>query len=68
MSTPRSFDEYSAEHNVQPHELGQAFAAYLHEISGGEWDGDVEQVHQSAGAAPPGEPLEQHEPDDHEPQ
>ncbi len=39
MSTPLSFEDYCADHNIQLHEYGQAFAAYLHELSGGEWDG-----------------------------
>ncbi|MDF2554109.1 MAG: hypothetical protein K0R60_4 [Microbacterium sp.] len=45
---PLSFDEYCEQHNIGPGEYGAAFAAYLHEISGGEWDGDVEL----AGPAP----------------
>jgi hypothetical protein len=44
MSTPPSFDAYCAEHGIKPDEYGQAFAAFLHEISGGQWDGDVERV------------------------
>ena len=44
MSTPLSFDVYCAMHDIQPDEYGQAFAAYLHEISGGQWDGDGECV------------------------
>ena len=36
------FDRYCAEHNVQPEEMGPAFAAWLSGASG--WDGQVEPV------------------------
>ena len=49
MSMPLSFDEYCEQHGIHPEEYGPAFAAYLHEISGGVWDGSAEQ----AGFAPP---------------
>jgi len=39
-----SFDEYVKQHNVKPEDYPAAFAAYLHEISAGEWDGDYEDV------------------------
>lgn len=39
-----SFDEYCEQHSVKPGEYGAAFAAYLHELSGSEWDGDAERV------------------------
>jgi len=44
MSTPMSFDDYCRERDIKPHEYGPAFAAYLHEVSGGDWDGDAEKV------------------------
>lgn len=47
MSTPGSFDAYVAEHGIQPAEYGEAFAAYLHELTGHEWDGEAERVEPS---------------------
>jgi hypothetical protein len=38
------FDRYCDEHGIQPGEEPAAFAAWLHEISGGQWDGRVEQI------------------------
>lgn len=38
------FDVYCREHDIKPGEEPAAFAAFLHEISGGEWDGPMEQV------------------------
>lgn len=43
MSLP-SFDEYCERHHVRPEEYGQAFAAYLHEVTGGEWEGGAVRV------------------------
>jgi hypothetical protein len=40
--SPSTFEEYCALHGIQPHEYGTAFATWLNEISGGEWDGEVE--------------------------
>ncbi|MGW9345570.1 hypothetical protein ACWGR3_28875 [Streptomyces albidoflavus] len=48
MSTP-TFDEYCERHGIKSLEYGQAFAAYLHEITGGEWGGDA--VFVSSGSA-----------------
>jgi hypothetical protein len=44
MTEPISFEEYCELHDIQPAEYGAAFAAYLHEISGGEWDGGMRKV------------------------
>lgn len=41
---PISFDAYCERHGIHEREYGAAFAAYLHEISGGEWDGKVRKV------------------------
>jgi hypothetical protein len=41
---PISFDEYCELHGIEEPEYGAAFAAYLHEISGGKWDGQVRKV------------------------
>jgi hypothetical protein len=38
------FDRYCDEHGIGDGEYGAAFAAWLHEISGGKWDGRAEQV------------------------
>jgi hypothetical protein len=38
------FDRYCDEHGIGDGEYGPAFAAWLHEISGGKWDGRAEQV------------------------
>lgn len=38
------FDRYCEEHDIQPDELGPAFAAWLNQVSGGEWDGRAEAV------------------------
>ena len=38
------FDRYCDEHGIRPGEEPAAFAAWLHEISGGEWDGRVKQI------------------------
>ncbi|WP_307041696.1 hypothetical protein [Agromyces ramosus] len=39
-----SFEEYCAEHDIQPGEEPAAFAAYLHMLSDGKWDGDAREV------------------------
>jgi len=44
MSTAGSFDAYVAYRGIQPDEYGEAFAAYLHEFTGGEWDGEAERA------------------------
>ena len=36
-----AFDEYVKANNIQPDELGAAFAAFLNQVSG--WDGKVER-------------------------
>jgi len=36
------FDEFVAKHNIQPDELGSAFAAWLSGATG--WDGDFKKV------------------------
>jgi hypothetical protein len=38
------FDRYCAEHGIKPGEEPAAFAAWLHEISRGKWDGDVRRI------------------------
>jgi len=38
----KEFDKYVEDNNIQPDELGAAFAAFLNQLSG--WDGDFEQV------------------------
>ena len=38
------FDEYCQRHGIRRQEYGQAFAAYLHEVSGGELDGAAERM------------------------
>lgn len=38
------FDRYCDEHNIVDGEEPAAFAAWLHEISGGEWDGEMRKV------------------------
>jgi hypothetical protein len=39
-----TFDEYCDLHNIQPGEEPAAFGAYLHELSGGTWDGNQREV------------------------
>lgn len=46
MTDPMSFDEYCEQHGVTDGEAPAAFAAYLHEITGGEWDDRMEKVDQ----------------------
>lgn len=41
---PVSWDDYATEHAIAEHEAPQAFAAYLHKISEGRWDGFAEQI------------------------
>jgi hypothetical protein len=38
------FDRYCDEHDIKPGEEPAAFAAWLNEISNGQWDGDVQRV------------------------
>jgi hypothetical protein len=38
------FDRYCDEHNIKPGEEPAAFAAWLHEISNGKWNGQMGQV------------------------
>jgi hypothetical protein len=33
----KSFEDYCREREIAPDELPAAFAAYLHELSGGDW-------------------------------
>jgi len=40
--SPISFDDYCEAHGIKPGEEPAAFAAYLHHITGGAWDGNVE--------------------------
>ncbi len=40
----QSFDDYCDEHHITDEELPAAFAAYLNKISGGEWDGEYEEM------------------------
>lgn len=42
------FDRYCDEHGIQSGEEPAAFAAWLHEISDGKWDGHVGQIGQEA--------------------
>ncbi|MGC5225172.1 hypothetical protein ACPW96_21595 [Micromonospora sp. DT81.3] len=41
---PPSFDEYCREHGISADEQPAAFAAYLHLLSGGQWDGGMKRV------------------------
>jgi hypothetical protein len=36
------FDQYVEDNNIQPDELGQAFAAWMHLTTG--WDGEANRV------------------------
>ena len=38
------FDRYCDEHSIVAGDEPIAFAAWLHEITNGEWDGDAERV------------------------
>ena len=38
------FDRYCEEHQITDEEAPIAFAAWLHEITGGEWDGKAERI------------------------
>jgi hypothetical protein len=38
------FDRYCDEHGIKPGEEPAAFAGWLHEISGGQWDGDTQRA------------------------
>lgn len=38
------FDRYCDERGIKPGEEPAAFAAWLHEISGGKWDGPADPV------------------------
>lgn len=51
MSDFSDFDRYCDEHAIQAGEEPAAFAAWLHEISSGEWDGRAERVTGPAGEA-----------------
>ena len=42
------FDRYCDEHGISESELPMAFAAWLHEISGGEWEGEAHEVRHGA--------------------
>jgi hypothetical protein len=44
MADFSDFDRYCDEHDIKPGEEPAAFAAWLHEISGGQWDGHAEQI------------------------
>ena len=45
MSDKMSFDEWLASHNIDPSDAaGETFAAYLHYVSDGAWDGEVHKV------------------------
>jgi hypothetical protein len=39
-----SLDDYVNEHSIASAELPAAFAAYLTELSDGEWNGEVEEI------------------------
>lgn len=41
---PVSWDRYVAEHKITEDEAPQAFAAYLHALSGGTWMDKMERV------------------------
>lgn len=43
MAEHPSFEEYCAEHDITPEERPAALAAYLHMLSGGAWDGDLQK-------------------------
>ena len=47
MSTPGSFDAYVADRGIQPDEYGEAFAAYLHALTGDDLDGEAERAESS---------------------
>ena len=38
----KDFDKYCLENNIQEHELGAAFGAWLNKTTG--WDGKIEKV------------------------
>lgn len=38
----KEFDKYVEDNNIQPDEMGAAFAAFLNQVSG--WDGKFEEV------------------------
>jgi hypothetical protein len=40
------FDQYVIDHNIQPHELGAAFGAWMNGATG--WDGKMQQVTKEA--------------------
>ncbi len=42
------WDEYRRAHGIRDEEEGEAFAAYLHYLSDGTWDGEVREVEGSA--------------------
>jgi len=44
MNTFEEFDKYVEENNVQPDNLGEAFAKFLVMLSNGEWKGEYEQI------------------------
>lgn len=45
MTEKMSFDEYLAAHNVNAGDgEGETFAAYLHYLSDGTWDGEATRV------------------------
>lgn len=48
MTDPMSFDEYREQHGNTEAEAPAAFAAYLHEITEGEWDDRMEKVEPGA--------------------
>lgn len=44
MNERMSWDEYRAAHDVESDEEPAAFAAYLHYLSEGRWDGEAKPV------------------------
>ena len=45
MSDKMGFDEWLASHDILPADAaGETFAAYLHYVSDGSWDGEVHKV------------------------
>ena len=44
MNTFEEFDKYVEQNNVQPEDLGEAFAKFLTMISNGKWDGSYKKI------------------------
>lgn len=64
MGERMSWEEYRRAHDISDQEEGEAFAAYLHYLSGGTWDGEAPKVEGPAEPDRPGVDGHEHGVDD----